>query len=142
MKVSTILTAAFASAASAAQYGIYAVGSEASVVLFPNDPTVKVHQWAGESKWRGDLGNPSTTFQSIPSDNYISCVGNVCEATKLPTSFIVELHGEPNPEFDTWAHNYTIREEGTNLVWTIVGDHLECSEPVVSDNQLFRFSES
>ncbi|KAJ5404814.1 hypothetical protein N7465_006098 [Penicillium sp. CMV-2018d] len=124
MKVSTILTVAFASAASAIHYGIYSIKEKAWLMQNPNNNFLGFHMDGGDrpTKWTilHQNNNGSVYFQSVATDDFINCdVPVMCSRSKEPVLYTME--GVEEDEEDETAlpdSTFFVRDAEGGCVWT------------------------
>ncbi|KXG53411.1 uncharacterized protein PGRI_004610 [Penicillium griseofulvum] len=143
MKVSTILTVAFASAASAVHYGIYSVKEEGWLVQYPNNnflgfdaTTIRPTKWTILNQNNdGDV-----YFQSVATDDFINCdVPPICSRDKQPVVYTMEGAKEDGTELPD--DTYFVRDAQGDCVWTAYDNAMVCGEATDAENQQFRIIE-
>ena len=133
MKVSTIVTLAFATAASAAQFRITATSGD-WLKTFPtsdNTPSVVLlddHFASVYERWAIEGSGERYTVRNIGTGHYISCSGESCVATKEPMAFSISSAGDGF---------YFVTDEVKGFTWSKAGDHLGFSE--FDPNNKFKF---
>jgi hypothetical protein len=153
MKLSTILTVAFASAASAIHYGIYSVSEKGWLVQNSNNNFLIFDSETDRPmKWTMLFqNNDGVIFQSVATDEYINCNAPwVCERSKDSAVFELKVAKE-DESGDHWNDTLAIREIERDCVWTIYAHAMRCEivyntnpedeTPVYSEKQQFKIME-